>query len=129
MFQQHSGIGQSWPHTDNHRYVSGSPRSHGARNGFRATGRQLGRSVFQQRRINRDEIVEQLASAEAEIAVSVNWLTIVGQRVCDLFPHGVINGHAGDLPRYRGNAPWAYAILNGESQMGICIHQMDPGES
>lgn len=95
---------------------------------FERLASELGVPFFNDIGINSDEIVGQLASADAEIAISVNWMTIVGQKVCNLFPHGVINGHAGDLPRYRGNAPWAYAILNRESQMGICIHQMDADE-
>lgn len=95
---------------------------------FERLAERLGIPFFNNIRINSDEIVDQLASTNSEIAVSVNWLNILRQKVCDLFPHGVINGHAGDLPRYRGSAPWAYAILNGESRMGICIHKMDPGE-
>ena len=33
----------------------------------------------------------------------------------------------GDLPRYRGNACQAWAILNGE-KIGLCIHKMIGGE-
>ena len=32
--------------------------------------------------------------------------------------------HGGDLPRYRGNACQAWAILNGEDRIGLCIHRM-----
>ena len=34
----------------------------------------------------------------------------------------------GDLPRYRGNACQAWAIINGESRIGLCIHRMIGGE-
>lgn len=40
----------------------------------------------------------------AEVAISVNWLTLIKQPLIDQFKYGIINAHAGDLPRYRGNA-------------------------
>ena len=38
------------------------------------------------------------------------------------------NAHGGDLPRYRGNACQAWAIINGENKIGLCIHKMIGGE-
>lgn len=78
--------------------------------------------------INKPEIVQQLKDANAEIAISVNWISIIGPEVCNVFKYGVLNAHAGDLPRYRGNAPIAWAILQNEQQVGLSIHQMDPFE-
>ena len=42
-----------------------------------------------------------LASARAEVAISVNWPVLLPAGVLALFPFGVLNAHAGDLPRYR----------------------------
>jgi UDP-4-amino-4-deoxy-L-arabinose formyltransferase/UDP-glucuronic acid dehydrogenase (UDP-4-keto-hexauronic acid decarboxylating) len=66
-----------------------------------------------------------LAHSAADVGVSVNWPTIVPPSVLEVFVHGVLNAHAGDLPRYRGNATIAWAILSGESEIGITIHRMD----
>ena len=41
---------------------------------------------------------------------------------------GILNAHGGDLPKYRGNACQAWAILNGEERIGLCIHKMIGGE-
>jgi len=41
---------------------------------------------------------------------------------------GILNAHGGDLPKYRGNACQAWAILNGEKRIGLCIHRMIGGE-
>jgi len=41
---------------------------------------------------------------------------------------GILNAHGGDLPRYRGNACQAWAIINGEDKVGLCIHKMIGGE-
>jgi methionyl-tRNA formyltransferase len=69
-----------------------------------------------------------LRDALADIAVSINYTGIVPQSVIDLFPLGVLNAHGGDLPRYRGNACQAWAIINGEESIGLCIHRMVGGE-
>ncbi len=59
-----------------------------------------------------------------DIAVSLNYVNIIPQSVIDLFPLGILNAHGGDLPRYRGNACQAWAIINGEENVGLCIHRM-----
>jgi UDP-4-amino-4-deoxy-L-arabinose formyltransferase/UDP-glucuronic acid dehydrogenase (UDP-4-keto-hexauronic acid decarboxylating) len=59
-----------------------------------------------------------------DLAVSCNYPAIVPQKVVDRFRLGVLNAHGGDLPRYRGNACQAWAILHGEERIGLCIHKM-----
>jgi methionyl-tRNA formyltransferase len=63
-----------------------------------------------------------------DIGVSYNYTGIIPQSVINLFSQGILNAHGGDLPRYRGNACQAWAILNGESRVGLCIHKMIGGE-
>lgn len=81
---------------------------------------------FSDSRINSRRNVDLLRESGAQIAISINWLTIIGKGVLELFPSGVVNFHAGDLPRYRGNAAPNWAILNGETQIGLTLHQMVP---
>lgn len=69
-----------------------------------------------------------LRSAKAEVGVSVNYSGVIPQAVIELFPLGLLNSHGGDLPRYRGNACQAWAILNGENRIGLCVHRMIGGE-
>lgn len=63
-----------------------------------------------------------------DLGVSYNYTGIIPQSVINLFPMGILNAHGGDLPRYRGNACQAWAILNGEHHVGLCIHKMIGGE-
>jgi methionyl-tRNA formyltransferase len=42
-------------------------------------------------------------------------------------PLGIVNGHTGMLPRYRGPFPIAWAVRNGESEVGMTYHLMDAG--
>ncbi|MBV1880761.1 MAG: hypothetical protein KUG82_03970 [Pseudomonadales bacterium] len=63
-----------------------------------------------------------------DIALSVNYSGVIPQKIINCFELGILNAHGGDLPRYRGNACQAWAILNGESKIGLCIHKMIGGE-
>jgi methionyl-tRNA formyltransferase len=65
---------------------------------------------------------------EIDIGVSLNYSGVIPQSIIDMFPLGILNAHGGDLPKYRGNACQAWAILNGESRVGLCIHRMIGGE-
>lgn len=78
--------------------------------------------------LNVPEAVGRLRAARAEVAVSVDWPNLLGADACDSFVHGILNAHAGDLPRYRGNSPVAWAMLGGETRVGLTIHRMDPAE-
>jgi len=75
-----------------------------------------------------DECKDEIKEINCDIAVSVNYSSIISQNVIDLFTLGILNAHGGDLPKYRGNACQAWAILNGEDKIGLCIHSMIGGE-
>lgn len=75
-----------------------------------------------------DNYKDEIKGAKSDIAVSVNYSSIISQEIINLFPMGILNAHGGDLPRYRGNACQAWAMLNGEKKIGLCIHSMIGGE-
>lgn len=75
--------------------------------------------------INTPEIKKLLLSLSPDIGVSVNWKTLINSEIIDLFKFGIINIHAGDLPKYQGNAVPNWAILNGEKRIGLTLHLMD----
>jgi UDP-4-amino-4-deoxy-L-arabinose formyltransferase/UDP-glucuronic acid dehydrogenase (UDP-4-keto-hexauronic acid decarboxylating) len=66
--------------------------------------------------------------SDLDIGVSFNYSGVIPAEVISLFPLGILNAHGGDLPRYRGNACQAWAILRGEPRIGLCIHRMIGGE-
>ena len=70
---------------------------------------------------------ERLRELGAEIAVVVAFGQILPKAVLDAPARGSINIHASLLPRYRGAAPIAWAIIRGETETGITTFQMDPG--
>jgi len=95
---------------------------------FRNLAERLGAAFLLTQDINGPEALGRLSQARSEVAVSVNWINLIGREACGSFPHGILNAHAGELPRYRGNAPVAWAILQGEARVGVTIHRMDPDE-
>lgn len=75
-----------------------------------------------------DDQKEFLKKSNSDVGVSVNYSGVIPSNIINLFPLGILNAHGGDLPRYRGNACQAWAILNGEDKMGLCVHRMIGGE-
>jgi methionyl-tRNA formyltransferase len=71
-----------------------------------------------------EECYNFLSTKKADIAISINYSSIIPAKITNLFTLGILNAHGGDLPRYRGNACQAWAIINGEERIGLCIHRM-----
>ncbi len=74
--------------------------------------------------LNSSDSISFLNGTKSDIAISVNWPKLIGTDARSEFRLGILNAHAGDLPLYRGNATPNWAILNGETRIGLCIHQM-----
>ncbi|HSE92863.1 MAG TPA: methionyl-tRNA formyltransferase [Methylomirabilota bacterium] len=86
-----------------------------------------GLPVLQPARLRDPEWPERLRALGADVAVVVAFGQILPKAVLDAPPRGSINVHASLLPRYRGAAPIAWAIMRGETVTGITTFQMDEG--
>jgi methionyl-tRNA formyltransferase len=75
--------------------------------------------------INKQKYIDMVRKSGAEVAISVNWLTRIGNDMINQFPHGVINAHGGNLPRFTGNACANWAILTGEKNIVLTLHKMN----
>lgn len=83
--------------------------------------------VFQPQKIKEAECVEQLRAYGADIFVVAAFGQILSKEILTMPKYGCVNIHASLLPKYRGAAPIQWVILNGETQTGITIMQMDVG--
>jgi len=83
--------------------------------------------LFQPRTLRTPEAVEQLKAWEPDVIVVAAFGQILRQDVLDLPPHGCLNIHASLLPRWRGAAPVAAAILAGDEVTGVTVMKMDSG--
>ncbi len=86
---------------------------------------ELGLEVFQPERVRAPESVSRLAASAPELVVVVAYGQIIPRSVLEIPPRGVLNLHASLLPRHRGAAPIAHAILGGDAVTGVTIMQMD----
>ncbi len=97
--------------------------SRGARD-FEKIAKELQAQFIASPTLDSDHVYNSLKEKECDIAISVNYTGIISQKIVDLFKHGVLNAHGGDLPRYRGNACQAWAIINGEERIALCVYKM-----
>jgi len=86
-----------------------------------------GAPVLQPPRLRDPGWSERLRAIGADVGVVVAFGQILPKAVLDAPARGSINVHASLLPRYRGAAPIAWAIMRGERQTGITTFLMDEG--
>jgi methionyl-tRNA formyltransferase len=86
-----------------------------------------GLPVLQPERVREPGWTERLLPFAPEVAVVIAFGQILPRPVLDVPARGSINVHASLLPRYRGAAPIAWAIIRGERETGITTFRMDEG--
>ena len=88
---------------------------------------QLGIPLLQPERIRSGPVVEEILGLGAEVLVVAAYGQIVPRTLLDGHRFGGVNVHASLLPRWRGAAPIARAILAGDTVTGVCIMRMEAG--
>jgi len=73
------------------------------------------------------EAVARLRALAPDLVVVVAFGQILRPDVLGIPPHGCLNVHGSLLPRYRGPAPVAAAILAGETGSGVTLMRLDAG--
>jgi methionyl-tRNA formyltransferase len=70
---------------------------------------------------------ERFAELAADVGVVVAYGLILPTAILDAPAHGCLNLHASLLPRWRGAAPVARAIMAGDAETGVMVMRMDEG--
>src|SRR5438309_12085021 len=86
---------------------------------------ELGLAVYQPERTRDPEAVERLRALAPDFLVVVAYGQLIPRSVLSIPRLGAINVHASILPRHRGAAPIARAILAGHRETGVSIMKMD----
>ena len=88
--------------------------------------------VFQPENFREEETVKELADLKPDVVAVVAYGRILPQKVLDVAPLGFINIHASLLPKYRGSAPYQWAVLDGLQETGVSAmylcREMDAGD-
>jgi len=87
--------------------------------------------VITPEKIRGPEVLEMLRAWRPQVIVVVAYGRILPRTILDLPPCGCLNVHYSLLPKYRGAAPAAWTIINGEEQGGVTtmklVEKMDAG--
>jgi methionyl-tRNA formyltransferase len=71
------------------------------------------------------EVTARVRTAAADVMVACNWRTWVPPEVFKAPRLGTLNVHDSLLPKYAGFAPLNWALINGETEVGVTAHVMD----
>lgn len=82
--------------------------------------------VFQPDKAGTPESLERIREFNADLFVTAAYGQILSAEFLSVPRLGAINVHASLLPKYRGAAPIQFALMQGESETGITIFQIEP---
>ena len=83
--------------------------------------------VLQPENVKTDDFLAELRTYEPDIIGLTAYGKILPASILNLPPLGTINVHGSLLPKYRGAAPIQWALINGETETGVTIMQMNEG--
>ncbi len=93
---------------------------------MKVAAEKWGIPVFQPEKIRKTG-VDALRELKPDLCVTAAFGQILSQEILDIPPLGNINVHASLLPRHRGAAPIAHAIMDGDEKAGVTTMRMDAG--
>jgi methionyl-tRNA formyltransferase len=88
---------------------------------------QSGFILLQPEKLKEEVFQEAVRGLKPDLFVVVAYGQILPKSVLSIPKYGAVNVHASLLPRYRGAAPIAWAILQGEKVTGVTTMVMDEG--
>ncbi len=86
-----------------------------------------GLTVYQPTTLKNGKGLQILSEIKPDLVVVVAYGKILPDDCLNFPKYGCINVHASILPKYRGASPIHYAVLNGDSETGVTVQQMDSG--
>lgn len=86
-----------------------------------------GIKCFSPKSLKSIEAQQEIAAFTPDLLIVAAYGLILPQAVLDIPRFGCINVHASLLPKWRGAAPIARAIWEGDSKTGVTLMQMDAG--
>ena len=87
---------------------------------------ELGIPVRQPESLSAPDFLDRFKSWNCDLLISVAFGQFIPSRLLESLPLGGINLHPSLLPRYRGAAPVAWALIRGERETGVTVHYLSP---
>jgi methionyl-tRNA formyltransferase len=80
--------------------------------------------IFTPEKVNSPEWIDRIAALQPELILSAYYRHMISTKILGLARLGAFNIHGSLLPKYRGRAPINWAVLHGESRIGMTLHRM-----
>jgi methionyl-tRNA formyltransferase len=74
---------------------------------------------------NTAQIHEKIAALSPDFIFSFYYRTMLPMSILELACQGAFNLHGSLLPKYRGRVPVNWAVLHGETETGVTLHEMN----
>ena len=106
------------------------PRGRGQKDSFspvKAYAAAKGLPLIQPAHLDEEAAIAQIRDARPDVIVVVAYGQMLPPALLGLPPLGCLNIHPSLLPSLRGAAPIQWALLNGDTETGVTIMQMDQG--
>tara|TARA_Y100001968_G_C19405022_1_gene743166 strand:- start:547 stop:1434 length:888 start_codon:yes stop_codon:yes gene_type:complete len=88
---------------------------------------KLNSNLYKENDVNSFEFIEQLKVLNPDIIIVAGFSTILKKDFISIPKIGIINLHAGTLPKYRGGSPLNWQLINGEEYAGLSVILLDQG--
>ena len=120
----------SMPYFKKNEFIVGVitiPDMSGQRNPVKAFADEKNIPVRQPAKLRDPEAIEWVDNLQPDLLVLAFVTDFVPKKMIDISTRGGINYHPSLLPKYRGGSAMNWAIISGEMETGVTIHQIDEG--
>ena len=94
---------------------------------IQSTAKKLNLKTITPHTLKSDDVFEEYKKLKPDVVVVVAYGLILPEKYLKIPKFGCVNGHASNLPRWRGAAPIQRAIEAGDTTSGSCIMIMEKG--
>ena len=94
---------------------------------IQSTAKKLNLKIMTPHTLKSDDVFEEYKKLKPDVVVVVAYGLILPEKYLKIPKFGCVNGHASNLPRWRGAAPIQRAIEAGDTTSGSCIMIMEKG--
>ena len=101
------------------------PDMAGENNPVKAFADEKNLPVLQPAKLKDPEAIDWVKNLQPDLLVLAFVTDFVPKKMIDISTHGGINYHPSLLPKYRGGSAMNWAIIRGEKETGVTIHQID----
>ena len=85
------------------------------------------RKIIYAKNINNKKFYNLLKKENADLFISAGFSNIFKKKMIILPKYGIINLHAGPVPKYRGGSPLNWQLINNENNITLSVLKMDEG--